>query len=155
MGAPLSPKPCAYLLSKELKYDCDSLADETESSTSALHSRTNILGVGISVINMDDALRISESFICSGKRGYICVTDVHGVIEAQVDSDFRAILNSSFMTTPDGMPLVWVGRMQGHKKIRRVYGPDYLIEMCRVSVKRGYRHFFFGGTPGVAERLGC
>jgi N-acetylglucosaminyldiphosphoundecaprenol N-acetyl-beta-D-mannosaminyltransferase len=115
--------------------------------------RTNVLGVGISVINMNDALELSDSLIKSRDRHYVCVTDVHTVIEAQSDAGFRAILNNSYMTTPDGMPLVWVGRLQGHKNMRRVYGPDYLMEMCRVSVERGYRHFFFGGKPGVADRL--
>lgn len=118
-----------------------------------LAPRTNVLGVGISVIDMDDAVRLSDSLIHSRDRHYVCVTDVHGVIEAQSDAGFRSILNESFITTPDGMPLVWVGHIQGHKNMRRVYGPDYLLEMCRVSVDRGYRHFFFGGKPGVAERL--
>lgn len=115
--------------------------------------RTNILGVGMSVINMDDAIRLSDSLIRSSGQGYVCVTDVHGIIEAKSDAAFRSILNGSFMTTPDGMPLVWVGRMQGHGEMRRVYGPDYLLEMCRHSVPRGYRHFLYGGKPGVAEDL--
>jgi len=115
--------------------------------------RTNILGVGISVLNMDTALAVSDELICSDDRNYICITDVHTVIEAQADTDFRAILNNSFMTTPDGMPLVWVGKIQGNPGIRRVYGPDYLMAMCGVSARRGYRHFFYGGKPGVAERL--
>jgi N-acetylglucosaminyldiphosphoundecaprenol N-acetyl-beta-D-mannosaminyltransferase len=102
---------------------------------------------------MTDAIDFSESLIRSGGKGYICVTDVHGVIEAQADTIFRTILNNSFMTTPDGMPLVWVGTLLGHTKMRRVYGPDYMIEMCRVSEQRGYRHFFFGGKEGVAELL--
>jgi N-acetylglucosaminyldiphosphoundecaprenol N-acetyl-beta-D-mannosaminyltransferase len=115
--------------------------------------RTDVLGVGVSIVNMDDAIRFSESVIRSRDKGYVCVTDVHGIIEAQSDYAFREVLNGSIMTTPDGMPLVWVGRIQGHKRIRRVYGPDYLLEMCRVSVERRYRHFFFGGKPGVTERL--
>ena len=117
--------------------------------------RTNILGVGMSVINMDDAIRLSDSLIRTNGQGYVCVTDVHGIIEAKSDAAFRGILNGSFMTTPDGMPLVWVGRMQGHKTMRRVYGPDFMLEMCRHSVKRGYRHFLFGGKTGVAELLGA
>lgn len=126
---------------------------EFEGAPCAPVPRTNILGVGISVINMEDALRYSDELICSEDKGYICITDVHTIIEAQSDPEFKAILNNSFMTTPDGMPLVWVGKTQGHERIRRVYGPDYLMAMCGVSVRRGYRHFFFGGKPGVAERL--
>ncbi len=129
----------------------------SEMADAALPSvvRTNILGVGMSVINMDDAIRLSDLFIRSNGQGYICVTDVHGIIEAKSDAAFRSILNGSFMTTPDGMPLVWVGRMQGHKAMRRVYGPDYMLEMCRFSVQRGYRHFLYGGKAGVAEHLGA
>jgi len=115
--------------------------------------RANVLGVGVCAINMDDAVRLSDSLIRQNGRGYVCVTGVHGVIEAQSDPQFRAILNSSFITTPDGMPTVWVGRSQGFSAMRRVYGPDYMMEICRISVKRGYRHFLYGGNTGVAERL--
>ena len=37
--------------------------------------------------------------------------------------------------------------------MRRVYGPDYMLELCRVSVDRGYTHFLYGGKKGVADRL--
>lgn len=115
--------------------------------------RTNILGVHLSAINIDDALRRSDELIRSDGHGYICAADVHSITEALSDPVHRDILNSSFLTTPDGMPLVWIGRLQGHKRMRRVYGPDFLIEMCRLSVGRGYRHFFYGGNPGIVERL--
>ena len=131
----------------------ESRMDQNISPIGALALRTNILGVGISVINMDDALKLSDTLIHSQDRHYVCVTDVHTVIEAQSDADFRAILNKSSMTTPDGMPLVWVAKIQGHQNVRRVYGPDFLLEMCRVSMQSGYRHFFFGGGPGIADRL--
>ena len=129
------------------------MMDDADDAAWPQAPRTNVLGVGISVINMDDAVRMSESLIRSHNRKYICLTDVHGIIEAQSDATFREILNGSAMTTPDGMPLVWVGKLRGHKRMQRVYGPDYMLEMCRISVYRGYRHFFFGGKPGVAERL--
>jgi N-acetylglucosaminyldiphosphoundecaprenol N-acetyl-beta-D-mannosaminyltransferase len=51
------------------------------------------------------------------------------------------------------MPTVWVGKLQGHSNIRRVSGPEYMIEMCKVSLIRGYKHFLYGGKPGVAEDL--
>lgn len=117
------------------------------------HPRCNVLGVRISAINMDEAVRLADCHIHAGGRGYICVTGVHGVMEAQSDFAFRSILNHSFITTPDGMPTVWVGRLQGHTNMSRVYGPDYILRMCELSLRRGYRHFFFGGNPGVAELL--
>ena len=88
-----------------------------------------------------------------GEQGYVCVTGVHGIMEAQSDEAFRNILNHSFLTTPDGMPTVWLGRIHGFKHMNRVYGPDYMLGLCGRSVGRGYRHFLYGGKPGVAEEL--
>ncbi|MGA2216811.1 MAG: WecB/TagA/CpsF family glycosyltransferase, partial [Terracidiphilus sp.] len=80
------------------------------------------------------------------------MTGVHGVMEAQEDTEFRRILNESFLTVPDGMPTVWVGRHQGFA-VERVYGPDFMRDFCRFSVVRGYRHFLYGGSDGVAQSL--
>jgi N-acetylglucosaminyldiphosphoundecaprenol N-acetyl-beta-D-mannosaminyltransferase len=74
-------------------------------------------------------------------------------MESQSDSGLRDILNHAFLCVPDGMPTVWVGRLQGHREMHRVYGPDYMIEMCRRSLQRDYRHFLYGGAPGVVEKL--
>ena len=51
------------------------------------------------------------------------------------------------------MPLVWLGRLRGFPLKRRVYGPELMLEFCRATVRKGYRHFFYGGTPGVADEL--
>ncbi len=123
------------------------------SPTSPESARVNILGVGVSALNMETALRETEQLLDRGKQGYICVTGVHGIMEAQSDEGFRDILNRSFLTTPDGMPTVWLGRMQGFKQMSRVYGPDYMLGVCERSVTRGYRHFLYGGKPGVAQEL--
>ena len=116
-------------------------------------ARVNILGVGVSAINMDLAIRQTEELLDRGDKGYICVTGVHGIMEAQTDENFRDILNNSFLTTPDGMPTVWLGRLHGFRQMKRVYGPDYMVALCEHSVARGYRHFLYGGKDGVAEDL--
>jgi N-acetylglucosaminyldiphosphoundecaprenol N-acetyl-beta-D-mannosaminyltransferase len=102
---------------------------------------------------MEDAIRLSDSLIRENGRGYVCVTGVHGVMEAQADQAFRGILNRSFITTPDGMPMVWIGRLLGYDRVRQVSGPDYMLDLCRFSVEQGYRHFLYGGAEGVVERL--
>ena len=116
-------------------------------------ARVNILGVGVSAIDMSAALQASEELLDGNGRGYVCVTGVHGIIEAQDDEQFRSILNHSHLTTPDGMPTVWCGRLNGFKSMSRVYGPDYMLALCRRSVSKGYRHFLYGGKEGVAEQL--
>ncbi len=115
--------------------------------------RVNILGVGVSAINMDMALAAIADALERREKGYICVTGVHGVSEAQSDEAFRKILNDSFLCTPDGMPLVWVGRGHGHRQMDRVYGPDLMLAVMEASQKAGWRHFFYGGANQTAERL--
>jgi N-acetylglucosaminyldiphosphoundecaprenol N-acetyl-beta-D-mannosaminyltransferase len=115
--------------------------------------RVNVLGVGISVLNQARALEVLAQAVERGQRGYVCVTGVHGVIEAQDRPEFRRILNASFLTTPDGMPMVWAGWLAGHRTMNRVYGPDLMLEVLRWSQASGRTHFFFGGAPGVADLL--
>jgi N-acetylglucosaminyldiphosphoundecaprenol N-acetyl-beta-D-mannosaminyltransferase len=115
--------------------------------------RANVLGVGVSAVNMADALRLSERLLREHGKGYVCLTGVHGIMEAQRDDALRAILNRSFLCAPDGMPTVWVGRLQGHRNMRRVYGPDYMLEMCKMTARAGFRHFLYGGKAGVALQL--
>jgi N-acetylglucosaminyldiphosphoundecaprenol N-acetyl-beta-D-mannosaminyltransferase len=115
--------------------------------------RVNVLGVGISPLSIPLAVAAMERAIEHRSKGYICVTGVHGVSEAQANSGFRSILNRAFLNTPDGMPMVWLGKLAGHPAMDRVYGPDLMLQVCRVSLQTHWKHFFYGGAPGVAELL--
>ncbi len=77
---------------------------------------------------------------------------MHGIAEARQDPSFKKVLNSADLVVPDGMPLVWLGRRHGYDMRRRVYGPELMETFCR-STGPSYRHFFYGGGPGLAERL--
>jgi N-acetylglucosaminyldiphosphoundecaprenol N-acetyl-beta-D-mannosaminyltransferase len=116
-------------------------------------NRVNVLGVGISVLNLGTALDAIAAAVRERRKGYICVTGVHGVMEAQDDAAFKKILNAAFLCTPDGMPMVWAGKLNGHRDMARVYGPDLLLDVCAWSETSGARHFFYGGAEGVAQEL--
>jgi len=113
----------------------------------------NVLGVNVSTLNLDRAVAEVTKALETRQKGYICVTGVHGVSEARLDAGFRRVLNRAFLNTPDGMPMVWMGRLQGHRHMGRVYGPDLMLRLCQLSQSRGFTHFFYGGGPGVAEEL--
>jgi N-acetylglucosaminyldiphosphoundecaprenol N-acetyl-beta-D-mannosaminyltransferase len=115
--------------------------------------RANILGVGVSALNMAMALEIIEGWIERREPHYVCVTGVHGVMESQRDGELRRIHNRAGLVTPDGMPLVWLSRLQGFHHVERVYGPDLMLALCERSAAKGYRHFFYGGAEGVPEQL--
>ena len=114
--------------------------------------RVNVLGVGVSLVNMDSALDEIDRFIRSRQRTYVCVCSVHGVMECQRSEELRRIFNAAGMVTPDGMPLVWLARGQD-ARVNRVYGPDLMLAEFHRSVTGGYRHFLYGGGPGVSSRL--
>ena len=81
--------------------------------------RVNILGVGVSAINMAMALEVIEGWITSRETHYVCVTGVHGVMESQRDEDLRRIHNQAGLVTPDGMPLVWLSHLRALPRSQR------------------------------------
>ena len=115
--------------------------------------RVNILGVGVSALDLSNAVDSVSTFLQTGKKGYICVTGMHGIMEAQSDPEFREIQNKSLLTTPDGIPTVWIGRIDGHNKMKQVRGADFMLQVCESTARTGVRHFLYGGKPGVAELL--
>jgi N-acetylglucosaminyldiphosphoundecaprenol N-acetyl-beta-D-mannosaminyltransferase len=56
---------------------------QSTGSQAGAHARANILGVGVSPINMDIALDTMDDWIARRDPHYVCVTGVHGVMESQ------------------------------------------------------------------------
>lgn len=115
--------------------------------------RVNILGVGVSAVNLSQAVYIIESWISNCQQHYVCVTSVHGLIESQRSERLRQIHNDAGLVTPDGKPLEWLLKFYGQNHVNRVYGPDLLLAMCESTAAQGYRHFFYGAEPGTADQL--
>ena len=115
--------------------------------------RVDVLGVGVSAVNMPMAVAEIGRWIAEKEKHYVCVTGVHGVMESQRDPDLLRIHNESGLTTPDGMPVVWCSRWAGADHVDRVYGPDLMLEVCEEAAKHGWTSFFYGGRDGIPERL--
>jgi N-acetylglucosaminyldiphosphoundecaprenol N-acetyl-beta-D-mannosaminyltransferase len=115
--------------------------------------RYQVLGVHISAINMEMALGEITDWIEEGRQNYVCVTGVHGVMEAQRDEALRLIHNRSGLTTPDGMPMVWAAHWAGFPEVERVYGPDLMLALSERAAQRGWRCFLYGAKDGVADRV--
>jgi len=115
--------------------------------------RVNILGVGISAINLQQAVEEIEGWIARREPHYVNVCNVHTIMECQHDDRLRRIVNGSGLSTPDGMPLVWLSHLDGHTAASRVYGPDLMLALCGRAQTTGTRHYFYGGKAGVADLL--
>ena len=115
--------------------------------------RCYILGVGVSAIHMQQALDCIAQWVEERHQHYICITPVHAIMDFRKDPELVKIANSSGLTTPDGMPVVWLLKLMGHRHVSRIYGPDLMLAVCQESPEKGYRHYFYGSAPGVPEKL--
>ncbi|MEI8206798.1 MAG: WecB/TagA/CpsF family glycosyltransferase [Kiritimatiellales bacterium] len=146
-------------------------------------SRFNVLGVGVDAVGMSDCLQLFSRIIedeslmqksdvkdqrsdqnsltsdlrspTSGRHrpAMTSALGVAGIMEARRNPKMQRILNESVLNTPDGMPLVWLGKLFGYQNIERVYGPDLLRDVCAYSASKGWKHFFYGAAPGIVEKL--
>ena len=129
-------------------YPQDRLSPESGESPSF-----KVLGVRVDAVQIPDVIAKVEGWIAErGPSRYIAVTGMHGVSEAQRDVNFRKVLRAADLVVCDGMPLVWLGRWHGYPLKRRVYGPELTETFCAATGNK-YRHFFYGGAPGVADAL--
>lgn len=113
----------------------------------------DVCGIPVSAINLQEACRQIDQWIQEKQRRYICIAPAATIVEAQDDQDYRRVVTGADMITPDGMPLVWIGRLKGKRRVGRTYGPDLLEALCKEGETKGYRHYFYGGTEETAQRL--
>jgi N-acetylglucosaminyldiphosphoundecaprenol N-acetyl-beta-D-mannosaminyltransferase len=114
-----------------------------------------VLGVEVDAVQIPQVIARMEQWIAERREcHYVTLTNVHAVMEAYRVSRFKVVLSEASIVCADGMPLVWLARMRGHHGMRRrVYGPELMLELLSTTATRGYRHFFYGGRPGVPEQM--
>jgi N-acetylglucosaminyldiphosphoundecaprenol N-acetyl-beta-D-mannosaminyltransferase len=115
-------------------------------------SSYDVLGVPISVTNLDHAAETIEEWAKDDLGRFVCVRDVASLMTIVDDPDLAPIHSEASMITPDGMPLVAIGRLRG-LPVERTCGPDLFDLVIKRSQASGLRHYFYGGKEGVAERL--
>ncbi len=87
------------------------------------------------------------------KPSYLTVNNVHTVTEGIKDTQFREIINNSFLALPDGKPLSVIGRWKGFKRVERIFGPTFFEKTLEWGVEENLKHFFFGSSPETLDKL--
>lgn len=113
----------------------------------------SLLNVRISAIDLSDACLFVEECVSGKEKKYVCVCPVGTIMECKKNEKVLNSVNCADMVTPDGVPVVWLGRLFGHKNIGRVYGPELMDSICGVSEKKGFKNYFYGSTPEVLKKL--
>jgi len=100
---------------------------------------------------MDEAVASVRSLVQSGGSHHVVTLNVTMLGRAARDEGFRRIVNSAALVTADGMGTLLVGRILGVRFPERVAGVDLTDRLCAMCATEGFRVFFFGAAPGVAE----
>jgi N-acetylglucosaminyldiphosphoundecaprenol N-acetyl-beta-D-mannosaminyltransferase len=102
---------------------------------------------------MDDAIRTMACWIENRARAQVVVCTVYTIMMSQQDPDLHRIADEAGLVTPDGMPLVILGKLMGFPQIKRVYGPDLMLAFSEYMSRTGYTAFLYGGAEGVPEQV--
>lgn len=114
-------------------------------------ARFDVLGTKIDALTPATAVDCIAGWARIRRTGCVIFCTVSTLITARTHPSLRAALEDAELVTPDGMPLVWLGRRDGFA-VERVYGPDFMLEFfSRTGAE--FSHYFYGGAPGVAGEM--
>lgn len=119
----------------------------------ALVDTCDIMGVHISVTDMEKTLNLIDTKLEEWRGKYICVANVHTTVTAHGDEAYRKIQNEAVIALPDGGPLSQYSREQGYESAQRVTGPDLMKEVLAKSAEKGWRNYFYGSTQETLDLL--
>jgi N-acetylglucosaminyldiphosphoundecaprenol N-acetyl-beta-D-mannosaminyltransferase len=114
--------------------------------------RFPVLSVKINSITRAIVFQKIHDWIQDHDRQYVNVCSVQTILDCYDSAELTRIINSSGMAVPDGMPLVWIGKYFKHP-MERIYGPDLLLDICNKGQEFGFKHYFYGGGPGIPEKM--
>ncbi len=112
----------------------------------------SLFEVPIHGFDLPQVLDRLEGWIRERKGPHLIVTpDTTALMQARWDATLLEAYKQADLVTPDGIGLVWAARLLGTPLPTRVSGIDILEAFCRRAAEQGYRVFFLGAAPGVAE----
>lgn len=82
----------------------------------------------------------------------LCTVNPEFVMEAHRDPAFAAVLDRADLCAPDGVGILWAGRLLGQPFAERVTGSDGIYRICERAAAEGWRVYLLGAAPGVAEQ---
>ncbi len=110
-----------------------------------------LLGMRVDRVDMDAALMQIDRFIRERTPRHIVTADASMVVTANEDPEFAGIVADADLVTPDGAGILWATKRLGTPVQTKVSGVDLAARCCALSAEKGWRIFFFGAAPGLAE----
>lgn len=110
------------------------------------------MGTPIAATSIAEVAGLVRQWAKDGLGRFIGVRDVASTVALHNDPALHDIGAKAALNLPDGMPIVWLGKLRGHR-LERTCGPDLMDHLLRSSGDGSLTHFFLGGKEGVAEKL--
>ncbi len=120
---------------------------------SARRVRHNILSIDFDLVDWTLAFEQVKDFISNGEKTYVTLTNPNGVMNARKDPVLKQALVDSGLVLPDGIGIILAARLFGYGRSQRVDGPTFMLRVCDEGRRYGFRHYFYGGAEGVADKL--
>lgn len=109
-----------------------------------------IAGVFVDTLTEDDVIERVTSFVKSGECHQIITANPLMIMAAEKDSALRAAFDEADLVIPDSVGVLWAARLKGHL-MRKMSGIDLMEKLCEQAAVKGWRVYFLGAGPGVAE----
>jgi N-acetylglucosaminyldiphosphoundecaprenol N-acetyl-beta-D-mannosaminyltransferase len=113
----------------------------------------SVLGTRVDGTSYEDATTRVLDWSHSQTPRYVCVANVHMIMESYDDPTFRNVVNGADLVTPDGMPLVWSLKRLGFWRQTRVYGPTLTLRICEAAAREAVPVGFYGGSPKALDAV--
>jgi N-acetylglucosaminyldiphosphoundecaprenol N-acetyl-beta-D-mannosaminyltransferase len=105
----------------------------------------------IDVLTMNECMERIGEFVETNRPHLVVTADSSGIVQAQTDPALAELYETADLVTPDSSGVVWAMRRAGSPVPARVSGVDIVDNVCRVSSETGWRIYFLGAAPGIAE----
>lgn len=115
--------------------------------------RKEVAGTQFDFALKDQVVHVLAQWRCIGRRSYIAIVNPHSVMMCHRDRGMRQAVAGAGLTLPDGVGIIVAGKVLGYGRRHRVTGPALMLQLCDQGRELGLRHFFYGGSPGIAEKL--
>lgn len=112
----------------------------------------NILGTRVDDVTYAEVCAAAQGWVAQGGAHQIATVNPEFIMAAQHDAAFAQVLSQTALNVPDGAGVLWAARRLGSRLRERVAGVDLMHRLCALAATQGWRVFFLGATPGVAEQ---
>ena len=117
-------------------------------------TRFTLLGVPLDALTEAEAVDWVARAIEEGRPRLVISVNPERIMHAGRDPAFAAVLRRADLALADGAGVLWAARRLGHPLPGRVAGVDFVKALAERGASAGWRFFFLGGAPGVAEAAG-